>query len=168
MKAPPREITIAAVSGNYQSERAAADFQANLDKIGIKSRLVAEPMTAIAEKMRDDKQMYDVLFLWKSATYADPNNWVGEMYDCDQLGLRNSSWYCNREVDGFLKEAQATANQESRRKSYEKAAVLVMEDAAGIFISRAKWFGPFSRKVTGIRYCPVGDGQEMRWASMEP
>ena len=58
--------------------------------------------------MRDDKQMYDVLFLWKSATYADPNNWVGEMYDCDQLGLRNSSWYCNREVDAKIDEQSST------------------------------------------------------------
>ena len=118
--------------------------------------------------MRDEKQMYDVLFLWKSAYYADPNNWVGEMYDCDQFGGRNNSWYCNREVDKFLKEAINASSPDERRKNYEKAAVLVMEDAGGIFINNAKWFGAFSRKVTGIRFCPIGDGQEMRWASMEP
>jgi peptide/nickel transport system substrate-binding protein len=117
--------------------------------------------------MRDKEQMYDILFLWKSTYYADPNNWVGEMYDCDQFGGRNNSWYCNTEVDKLLKAALATANQDERAKLYEKASVMVMEDAAGIFVYNTKWFGPFNRKVTGIRFCPIGDGQEMRWASMD-
>ena len=143
-------------------------LQANLEKIGVKSTLVAEPWPVVMEKMRNEKQMYDVLFLWKSAYYADPNNWVGEMYDCDQAGGRNNSWYCNREVDKFLKEAVNATNPDERRRNYEKAAVLVMEDAGGIFINNARWSGPFSKKVTGIRFCPIGDGQEMRWASMEP
>ena len=168
MKTPPREITIAAIAGYLQTEQAAALLQANLEKIGVKSKLVAEPWPLVMEKMRNEKQMYDVLFLWKSAYYADPNNWVGEMYDCDQAGGRNNSWYCNREVDKFLKEAVNATNPDERRRNYEKAAVLVMEDAGGIFINNARWSGPFSKKVTGIRFCPIGDGQEMRWASMEP
>ena len=117
--------------------------------------------------MRDKEQMYDILFLWKSTYYADPNNWVGEMYACNQIGQRNNSWYCNPEVDKLLMEALQTTDQEVRRKNYEKASTMVMEDAGGIFIYNTKWFGPFNKKVTGVRFCPIGDGQEMRWASME-
>ncbi len=167
-KAPPREITIGAIAGYPQSEKAAALFQASLEKLSIASKVVAEPLDTVMAKMRDEKQMYDVLFLWKSAIYADPNNWLGEMYDCDQLGGRNSSWYCNRDVDGFLKAAVATSVLDVRRKNYEQAAVLLMEDAAGIFINRPKWLAPFNKRVSGIRYSPVGEGQDMRWASMEP
>ena len=168
MQTPPREITIGTLAGYRQSEQAAALFQASLEKLGVKSKLVSEPWPVVSARMRDEKQMYDVLFTWKSAYYADPNNWVGEMYDCDQVGARNSSWYCNREVDKFLKEAANATSQDERRRNYEKAAVLVMEDAGGIFINNASWYAPFSKKVTGIRFCPIGDGQEMRWASMEP
>ena len=88
-------------------------------------------------------------------------------YDCDQIGGRNNSWYCNREVDKLLKDALNTTDQDLRRKNYERAAVMVMEDAAGLFVYNTKWYGPFSKRVKGIRFCPVGDGQEMRWASME-
>ena len=40
---------------------------------------------------------------------------------------------------------------------------MVMEDAAGIFIYNTKWFGPFNKKVKGVRFSPIGNGQEMRW-----
>ena len=162
-----REITIAALAGFPQTEQAAALFQASLTKIGIKSKIVAEPWSVVSNKMRSEQQMFDVLFLWKSTYYADPNNWVGEMYACDQIGQRNNSWYCNKEVDALLKQALATTDQAARAAAYEKAARLVMEDAAGIFVYNTKWFGAFSKKVTGIRFSPIGDGQEMRWASME-
>jgi peptide/nickel transport system substrate-binding protein len=167
MANPPREITIGALAGYQQTEQAAALLQAGLNKIGIKSKIGAEPWSVVSNKMRDEKQMFDLLFLWKSTYYADPNNWVGEMYACDQIGQRNNSWYCNKEVDALLTEALKTTDQEVRRKNYEKASTMVMEDAAGIFIYNTKWFGPFNKKVTGIRFCPIGDGQEMRWASME-
>jgi peptide/nickel transport system substrate-binding protein len=167
MANPPREITIGALAGYQQTEQAAALLQAGLNKIGIKSKIVAEPWSVVSNKMRDEKQMFDLLFLWKSTYYADPNNWVGEMYACNQIGQRNNSWYCNKEVDKLLMDALQTTDQEVRRKNYEKASTMVMEDAAGIFIYNTKWFGPFNKKVTGIRFCPIGDGQEMRWASME-
>lgn len=167
VKQPIREITIGTIAGYRQTEQAATLLQANLEKLGIKSRIVSEPWSVVDEKMRDEQKMYDILFLWKSTQYADPNNWVGEMYDCDQIGGRNNSWYCNRDVDKLLKDALNTVDHEVRRKNYERASVMVMEDAAGLFIYNTKWYGPFSKKVKGIRFCPVGDGQDMRWASMD-
>ena len=167
MKAPPREITIGALAGYQQTEQAAALFQASLAKIGVKSKILAEPWSVVSTKMRNEQQMPDLLFLWKSTYYADPNNWVGEMYACDQIGQRNNSWYCNKAVDELLTAALTTTDQAKRAANYEKAATMVMEDAGGIFIYNTKWFGPFNKKVTGIRFCPIGDGQEMRWASMQ-
>ncbi len=41
---------------------------------------------------------------------------------------------------------------------------MVMNDAAGIFVYNTKWYGPFNSKVKGVRFCPIGNGQEMRWA----
>jgi peptide/nickel transport system substrate-binding protein len=117
--------------------------------------------------MRDEQQMYDLLFLWRSTYYADPNNWVGEMYACDQIGARNNSWYCNPEVDALLMEARTSTDMDVRRANYEKAATMVMEDAAGIFVYNTKWYGPFNEKVKGVRFCPIGDGQEMRWVYFE-
>ena len=60
-------------------------------------------------------------------------------------------------------EARTTTDMDQRRTNYEKAATMVMEDAAGIFVYNTKWFGPFNKKVKGVRFSPIGNGQEMRW-----
>jgi len=161
------EITIGALAGYGQTEQAAALLQNGLSKIGLKTKIVAEPWPVVSGKMRDEQQMYDLLFLWKSTYYADPNNWLGEMYACDQIGARNNSWYCNEEVDKLLKEARVTTDKAVRQANYEKANVMLMEDAAGIFIYNTKWFGPFNKKVKGVRFSPIGNGQEMRWVSID-
>lgn len=160
-------ITIGALAGYNQTEQAAALMQNGLNKLGIKTQIVAEPWSVVANKMRDEQQMYDTLFLWRSTYYADPNNWVGEMYACDQIGARNNSWYCNPEVDALLMEARVETDQAKRAEMYEKAATMVTEDAAGVFIYNTKWFGPFASNVKGVRFSPIGNGQEMRWAYFE-
>lgn len=157
------EITIGALAGYQQTEQAAALMQNGLNKIGLKTKIVAEPWSVASGKMRDEQQMYDLLFLWRSTYYADPHNWVGEMYSCDQIGARNNSWYCNEEVDKLLTEALVETDQDKRAENYAKAARMVTEDAAGVFIYNTKWFGPFSEKVRGVRFSPIGNGQEMRW-----
>lgn len=163
VKEPPRELIIGVLAGYNQSEQAAALLQNGLSKIGIQSKLVIEPWPVVSNKMRDEQQMYDLVFLWKSTYYADPNNWVGEMYNSSKIGSRNNSWYSNPEVDKLLDQALVSTDMEVRRANYEKASTMVMEDAAGIFVYNTKWFGPLSRKVKGLRFCPIGNGQEVRW-----
>ena len=167
VKEPLREITLGALAGYGQTEQAAALLQNGLNKIGVETRIVAEPWPVASGKMRDEQQMYDLLFLWKSTYYADPNNWLGEMYACEQIGARNNSWYCNEEVDALLNEARVSTDRAVRRANYEKANRLLSEDAAGIFVYNTKWFGPFSTRVSGVRFCPIGNGQEMRWVSID-
>jgi peptide/nickel transport system substrate-binding protein len=167
VKEPLREITLGALAGYGQTEQAAALLQNGLNKIGIETKIVAEPWPVASGKMRDEQQMYDLLFLWRSTYYADPNNWVGEMYACDQVGARNNSWYCREDVDALLMEARTTTDMDKRRANYEKAATMVMEDAAVIFVYNTKWFGPFNKNVKGVRFCPIGNGQEMRWVHIE-
>jgi len=163
VKVPLREITIGALAGYGQTEQAAALLQNGLNKIGVETKILAEPWSVVSAKMRDEQQMYDLLFLWRSTYYADPNNWVGEMYACDQIGARNNSWYCNPEVDKLLMDARTSTDMEKRKADYQKASTMVMEDAAGVFIYNTKWYGPFNKKVKGVRFCPIGNGQEMRW-----
>ena len=167
VKEPLREITLGALAGYGQTEQAAALLQNGLNKIGVETKIVTEPWPVASGKMRDEQQMYDLLWLWKSTYYADPNNWLGEMYACEQIGARNNSWYCNEEVDRLLSEARVSTDQAVRKANYEQANRLLAEDAAGIFVYNTKWFGPFSTRVKGVRFCPIGNGQEMRWVSID-
>ena len=74
------------------------------------------------------------------------------------------------EIDGITFALQESGDPTARPFvwGHGLTSSRAQEDAAGIFVSNAKWLGPFSKKVTSLRFCPVGDAQDMRWASMEP
>lgn len=163
---PPREIVIAGMIGYEQSMQAAALLQNGLNRIGVQSRLVNEPFPVTSQRMADPEQMYDVLFLWRSTFYADPHNWAGELLASNRRGRGNASFYSNPQVDALLDQALAVTDQEKRAPLYEQVARISSEDAAGIYVHNTKWFGPFRRNVQGVRFCPIGDGQEMRWLSI--
>ncbi|MBU8546672.1 MULTISPECIES: periplasmic substrate-binding domain-containing protein [Roseomonadaceae] len=95
--------------------------------------------------------------------YADPNNWAGEILHSNRQRGSNASYYTNPEVDRLLDEALATPDQAKREPLYQQVARISSEDAAAIFIHNTKWYGPFRKNVSGVRFCPIGDGQEMRW-----
>ena len=167
LKAPLGELTIGAVAGDVHSERAALIMLDGLSKLGVSARIVAQPWPAIANRMRDEKQMFDILFLWQGPRYLEPNNWVGEMYDCDLFGAGNASWYCNKEVDRLIKEARTTADAKVRTADFEKAAVMVAKDAGGIFIATARAAIAHAKRIKGLRYAPIGETLEWRSLSLE-
>jgi peptide/nickel transport system substrate-binding protein len=167
LKVPQRELTIGAIVGDPHSERAALIMLDGLMRLGIAARIVAEPWPAVAQRMRDERQMYDLLFLWQGPRYLDANNWVGEMYDCDLLGAGNSSWYCNRDVDRMLKEARGAVDAKARLAAYEKAAAKVAEDAGGLFIATARATIAHTRRVKGLRHAPAGEAIDLRTLALE-
>ena len=165
VKEPLREITIAGMVGYEQTAQAGALLQNGLAKIGVQAKLVNEPWPVVAAKGRDEGSQYDVLFQWRSTLYADPHNFA-ELYDSRRIGRGNISFYRNPRVDALLDQALATPDQAVREPLYQEFCRLLIEDAAGVFIHNTKWFGPFRKNVQGVRFCPIGDGQEWRWISL--
>ncbi len=166
-KVLPRELTIGAIAGDPHSERAAGLMLDALTRLGLPGRIVTEPWPAIDARMRDDKQIFDILFLWRGTRYLDANNWAGEMYDCDLFGGGNSSWYCNRDADKLIKEARAAADPKLRRAGFEKAAAKIAEDQAGLFIASGRWTVAHSKRLKGLRFSPVGEALDLRFATFE-
>jgi len=167
LKIPPRELTIGAIAGDPHSERAALVLLDGLAKLGLPARIVTEPWTVVATRMRDEKLMYDVLFLWRGARYPDANNWLGEMFDCDLFAAGNASWYCNRDADRLIKEARGLSDVRARRQAFEKAAAILAEDQAGLFVATAKRRVAVSKRVKGLRVVPVGDAIDARMATID-
>ncbi len=67
----------------------------------------------------------------------------------------------------LLNTALTNTDREVRASAYKEAARKVMADAGSILIYNTKWFGPFNEKVHGVRFCPIGNGQEARWIYIE-
>lgn len=164
---PLRPITINALAGFSESEQAATLFQNTLRQIGVEVIVEVSPWSVVSGRMRSAQTQADIIPLWKSTYYVDPNNWVGELYGTRYHGTRTFSYYSNPEFDKRLDRALVSGSQEERQKLYEEMTQMVNDDAAGIFVYNTKWYGPYSSKVEGIRFSPVSNGQDIRWASQK-
>lgn len=159
-----RALNIHPMTGYSQTDDAALILQAGLRQIGIKLNILRETWPTLSGKAKDIDTSPDMWIHWVSTYYADPENWIGEMYSSSRWGAwKASSWYKNPEVDTLLKRARTTSNIEERRKLYEQASRTVVNDAADIWIYNTKWYGPYRKNVRGLRFCPIGNGQECRW-----
>src|SRR5438876_117096 len=101
----------------------------------------------------------------RAISYAfDPNNWIGEMFHSGQWGtFKASSFYKNPRVDELLDVALRSTDRKVREKAYQDAARILVDEAAGVWIYNTKYFGPWAKTLEGIRFSPIGNGQEMRW-----
>ncbi|MGO7180664.1 ABC transporter substrate-binding protein [Rhizobium brockwellii] len=167
VKSPLRPLKIYALSGYSDSEQAAVLFQAALRKIGVESKVTVAPWPVVAKSLDSLDTRPDIIPIWRSAFYLDPNSWVGEGYGSRYEGQKSLSYYRNPQFDTLLDQALVSGDQEERKGLYERMTRMVTDDAASIFVYNSRWYGPFSVKASGVRYSPVNYGQDFRWVSME-
>lgn len=90
------------------------------------------------------------------------------MYNSANHGMwKSSSWYKNPKVDELLNKALIVVSKDERRKLYEEACRLVVEDAPALFIYNTDWYGPFRKNIKGVKFSPLNDGQDCRFIYME-
>jgi peptide/nickel transport system substrate-binding protein len=166
VKEPLRPLDVGVLAGFDQSESAAQLLQAGCAKIGIDLKLNSEPWPVIAGKFADPGKTHDLVPLWRSAYFADPHNWTGAIYNSRAIGAGNASFYQNPKFDELTDKALVLTDIAQRQPLYEEASRILVEDAAGLYIYNTKWFGPFTTNVHDVRFCPIGDSQDIRWMSM--
>jgi peptide/nickel transport system substrate-binding protein len=159
-----RPLTVGYLQGFSQTEQAATVMANGLRKIGLDTKLTSEVWPAMVERMKKPETSPDLVVYWISTYYADPNNWIGEMFSSKQWGtFKASSFYKNPKVDELLDAALKSTDRHVREKAYQEAARIVVGDAAGVWIYNTKYFGPWAKNIEGVRFSPIGNGQEIRW-----
>lgn len=167
MTQPLRPLTINALAGFNDSEQAALLLQNALRKIGVEATVEVSPWPVVANRLAGAETRADIVPLFRSTFYVDPNNWIGEGFGSRYHGQRSLSYYSNPEFDKLLDRALVSDSQAERQALYEQMTQIVVDDAAGVFIYNTRWYGPYSKHVSGIRFSPVNSGQDFRWASMK-
>ena len=163
-----RELTIGALTGYAHTGHAATLLQDGLRQIGIRSRIESRPWPVMVGRMKEPATSPDIVIYWISTYYADPHNWIGEMFHSGGWGsFKSSSFYRNPKVDALLDRALRSTERAVREQAYQDAARIVVDEAAGVWVYNTKWFGPYAANVQGVRFSPVGNGQEMRWVSFK-
>lgn len=70
-------------------------------------------------------------------------------------------------MDALLRQARSEVDRDVRAKLYEEAARKVLADSPGIFIYNTVTLRGLNNKVKGYRFCPVGNGVELRTISLQ-
>ncbi len=139
-------------------------LQAGLNKIGVKTVITPKSWPTCTQMARKKETTPNIWWLWRSTYYADPHNWIGELFDSEKHGgWSGSAWYKNPRVDELLHKAIAIVDQKEREKLYQEAGRIVVSEAPALFIHNEKWHGTFDKRLKGFRFCPVGDVNEFRW-----
>jgi len=163
-----RTLDIVFLTGFSQTEQAAVLMQNGLRKIGINANVRNVNWPVLVDQMKSPDSSPDMVVYWISTYYADPHNWIGEMYNSANWGtFKSSSFYKSEEVDDLLNEAVSTADNERRAELYAQAERRIIDDAASVWIYNTRWFGPFSDRVKSIRFSPIGNGQDARWIELD-
>ena len=142
-------------------------MQAGAAKIGIDIKLNTEPWPVISGKFGDPEKTHDLVPLWRSAYFADPHNSEPAIpYNSRASVPGISSFYRNAKFDELTDKALVLTDQEATASAVRRGIEDLVDDAAGLFIYNTKWFGPFTKNVHDVRFCPIGDAQDIRWMSM--
>lgn len=163
-----RPLKFHAIIGPPSAKSAGLILQNGLAQIGIKLDVVEEAWPVLTGKAGKVDSAPDMWPHWVSTYYPDPNNWIGEMYLSSRRGSwKASSFYDNPKVDEMLVKALNVVNMDERKKLYEEASRLIVDDAASLWIYNTDWYGPFRKNIKGVKFCPIGSGQECRWIYVE-
>ena len=162
-----RPLQIHIQSELEQTNQAAQLFQSDLAQIGVNLKIVNDTWANITTNTSKAETSPDMWIHWVSTYFADPENWVGQMYDSQFHGTwKASSWFKNAEIDALLGKARGLVKQEERAPLYELATAKIVEHCPDIWVYNTVELRGVSSRIEKTRFCPVGGGSEMRWVQM--
>ncbi|MBM3570367.1 MAG: ABC transporter substrate-binding protein [Alphaproteobacteria bacterium] len=163
-----REIEIHTQSELDQTLQAAQLLQSDLKKIGVNAKIVPNQWPNLTSSTAKAETTPDMWIHWISTYFVDPENWIGQTYDSQFHGTwKASSWYSNAKVDAMLREARVSTDQAKRKKLYEDASRIVIDEAADIWVYNTVQLRGLTNRVAGYKFSPVGGGGDLRYLTLK-
>ena len=108
----------------------------------------------------------DIWIHWVSTYFVDPENWIGQMYDSRFHGTWKASLVQEHEVDELLTKARGRSSRRRARRCTRRRRAIVAE-SPDIWVYNTVNLRGVAARVQGFRFCPVGQGGELRWMRLE-
>lgn len=140
------------VSGLTVEQNMGLLLQSNIQELGGSLSVNKAPWSNITEMTTSKESTPDMLAVYLSFSYADPDTFLYPAWHSNSHGSWTSaSWYQNDEVDDLLTEARRTVSQEDRIPIYEQAQQLIAEDAPALFVMNQATRNALSTDVQGFK-----------------
>jgi dipeptide transport system substrate-binding protein len=141
---------------NPNARRMAEMMQADLAKIGVKTKIVQYEWGEYRKRLQaGDHQMG--MFGW-TGDNGDPDNFLHTLLGCESArpGGNNIAKWCNKEYDDLVLQAKRTTDIGARTKLYEQAQVIFKEEAPWFTIAHSVVHMVLSNKVVDYKMDPFG------------
>ena len=143
---------------NPNAKRIAEMMQSDLAKIGVNAKLVTYEWGEYRKRMQQGEHITGMLG-W-TGDNGDPDNFFF-LRGCDAArpGGQNLSKWCNKEFDGRMEKARASADGKERSKLYQEMQVIEKEEAPDFKIAHSVVYEVMRAGVTGYKQSPFGSHQ---------
>jgi dipeptide transport system substrate-binding protein len=139
---------------NPNARRMAELMQADLDKVGIKARIVTYEWGEYLRRSREGE--FQMLLLGWTGDNGDPDNFLNELLGCDSVGNNNRARWCHRPFDDLMKQAKRISDQGQRADLYKRAQAIFKEEAPWVAVAHSVVFKPVRKEVIDYKIHPFG------------
>jgi dipeptide transport system substrate-binding protein len=140
---------------NPNARRIAEMMQADLEKVGIKAKLVSYEWGEYRKRLQAGEHMMGQLG-W-TGDNGDPDNFFF-LLGCPAAreGGQNIAKWCNKDFNDLIDKAKASSDKAERTKLYEEAQVIVKQEVPWFTIAHSVVYEPIATSVEGYKVSPLG------------
>jgi dipeptide transport system substrate-binding protein len=139
---------------NPNAKRMAEIMQADLDKVGIKAKIVTYEWAEYLKRTREGE--HQMMMLGWTGDNGDPDNFLAELLGCDSVGGNNRARWCNKDFEALIQQAKKIPDQAKRAPLYMKAQEVFKEEVPWVTVAHSVVFKPVRKEVTGYKIHPFG------------
>ena len=139
---------------NPNGRRTAELMQADLDKVGIKAKIVTYEWAEYLKRSLEGDHM--MLSLGWTGDNGDPDNFLAEQLSCQSVGSNNRARWCHKPFDDLVLEAKRVADQGQRTVLYKKAQAVFKEEAPWVTVAHSTVYKPVRKEVIDFKIHPFG------------
>jgi peptide/nickel transport system substrate-binding protein len=142
---------------NPNGQKVAEAIQADLQKVGIRAKIVSYEWGTYLEKLEQGE--HDMALFGWFGDNGDPDNFLYILLDKDsaKVPAQNVAFYKNDQVHELLIKAKETFDQKEREKLYQQAQVIIHEEAPWVPLAHSVVVTITKARVHNYKIHPVGD-----------
>jgi dipeptide transport system substrate-binding protein len=141
---------------NPNARRMAELIQADLDKIGVKAKIVSYEWGEFLKRTKAGEHQ-TTLMGW-TGDNGDPDNFFYPLLGCAAAkdGTNRARW-CNQKFGEMITQAKRISDQEKRAELYKQAQVIFKDESPWLTIAHSITNQPMRKEVVGYKINPLGD-----------
>lgn len=168
-KASDIDLTYTYVTGLTAEKNMGLLLQSNLQELGVSLSVEKAPWSKITQMVQKPESTPDMLAIYLSFSYADPDTFLYPAWHSESHGSWTSAaWYQNDTVDNLLTEARRTVNKGDRIPLYEEAQQIIADEAPALFVMNQATRNALASNVHGFEDNGItGYRQTFHWFYQE-